>query len=221
MDRKINVFGIDITILTAKETMKLIMQYLEKETVNTIEIVTLAMLMKEKDDEIWREQVEKFDLVLPGEKTLFEASEECDRNLVKELENRTFLRMFLRYLCKNKKRLFLLADSTERLALMREQLRSYAHGAVVAGHAILPADGGLEENVINEINGVEPDCILSALPSPRGEQFVVESGALLNARLWVGGLSVFSEEITRRPLGKIRQFIMKKIFCYQVEKQKQ
>ena len=83
MDRKINVFGIDITILTAKETMKLIMQYLEKETVNTIEIVTLAMLMKEKDDEIWREQVEKFDLVLPGEKTLFEASEECDRNLVK------------------------------------------------------------------------------------------------------------------------------------------
>ena len=123
MDRKINVFGIDITILTAKETMKLIMQYLEKETVNTIEIVTLAMLMKEKDDEIWREQVEKFDLVLPGEKTLFEASEECDRNLVKELENRTFLRMFLRYLCKNKKRLFLLADSTERLALMREQLK--------------------------------------------------------------------------------------------------
>ena len=66
--------------------------------------------------------------------------------------------------------------------------------------------------MINEINGVEPDCILSALPSPRGEQFVVESRALLNARLWVGGLSVFSEEITRRPLGKIGQFIMKKIF---------
>lgn len=220
MNRKINIFGIDITALTTKEAMKKVMQYLEEETVNTIEIVTLELLMKQKDDEVWKEQVEKFDLLLPGEKALFEAAENSDRNLVRDLENRTFLRMFLRYLQKNKKRLFLLADSVEKLDQMREYLKSYVHGFTIAGQAVLPAESGLEENVINEINGLEPDCILSGMPSPRGEQFVVASRALLNARLWIGGLTELFEGEDRKPMGRIGRFIMKKIFCYQVEKQK-
>ncbi len=220
MNQKINIFGIDIMALTAKEAMKTTMQYLDEETVNTIEIVTLAMLMKEKDNEAWKEQVQKFDLLLPGEKALFEASEECDRDLLRDLENKTFLRMLFKYMQKNKKRIFLLTEKKEELEEMKELLKGYAHGLEIAGQAILPADSGLEENVINEINGVEPDCILSGLPSPRGERFVIASRALLNARLWIGGVTAIPKSTIQKPMGRIGQFILKKIFCYQVEKQK-
>ena len=90
MNRKIDIFGIGITVLTAKDTMKTAMQYLESETVHAVEIMTLELLMQEKEDEIWREQIQQMDLVLPGEKALFATTELSDRMILKDLENRTF-----------------------------------------------------------------------------------------------------------------------------------
>lgn len=220
MNRKINIFGIDITVLTAKEAMKRAIQYLEEESVNTIEMVTLEMLMKEKDDEMWREQVQKFDLLLPGEKALFEISEELECNLVRDVDNATFLKMLFKYLQKNRKTLFLLAEKEEELVRMRAALKPYASSLLIAGQAVLPADGSMEENVINEINGIEPDCILSGLPAPYGETFAVRRKALLNARLLLGGMLAVSESKEKKTAGRIGQFIMKKFFHYQVKKQK-
>lgn len=220
MNRKINIFGIDITVLTAKEVMKCAIQYLEEETVNTIELVTLEMLMKEKDDEIWREQVQKFDLLLPGEKALLETSEELEHNLVRDVDNATFLRMFFKYLQKNRKTLFLLAESEDELVRIQTVLKLYASSLLIAGQAVLPTDGSMEENVINEINGVEPDCILSGLSTPYGETFAVRRKALLNARLLLNGILAVSESKEKKTSGRIVQFMMKKFFHYQVKKQK-
>lgn len=215
-----NIFGIDITVMSAKEVMKKVIDYLNIETISTMEIVTLEMLMREKEDEEWKRQVKKLDMLLPAEKELFEAAKEVDRNVLRELENQTFLKMFFRYLQKNKKRLFLLAETKEELHKAEELLKGYARGLSIVGRAVLPKNSGLEHNVINEINGVEPDCIFSVLPSPDGERFIVESRALLNARLWAGGASVLRKREEKRTTGRIGQFILKKIFRYQVEKQK-
>jgi len=125
MNRKIDIFGIGITVLTAKDTMKTAMQYLESETVHAVEIMTLELLMQEKEDEIWREQIQQMDLVLPGEKALFATTELSDRMILKDLENRTFLRMFFRYLKKNKKTIYLLAEGEEELEKMKNFLKGY------------------------------------------------------------------------------------------------
>lgn len=220
MNRKIDIFGIGITVLTAKDTMKTAMQYLESETVHAVEIMTLELLMQEKEDEIWREQIQQMDLVLPGEKALFATTELSDRMILKDLENRTFLRMFFRYLKKNKKTIYLLAEGEEELEKMKNFLKGYSHSLVIAGQAVLSPENGSEETVINEINGVEPDCILSGLSSPYGEQFIVRSKALLNARLWIGGILSLARLAEKKPIGKLGAFIRKKIFCYQIEKQK-
>lgn len=220
MNRKLDVFGIGITVLTAKETMKIAMQYLESETVHAVEIITLEMLMQEKDDEVWREQVQQLDLVLLGEKALFATTELCDRTILKDLENRTFLRMFFRYLKKNKKTIYLLAEKEEELEKMKAFLKGYSHNLVIVGEAVLSPGNDSEETAINEINGVEPACILSGLSSPYGEQFIVRSKALLNARLWIGGILSLARMAEKKPIEKLGAFIRKKIFCYQIEKQK-
>ena len=54
------------------------------------------------------------------------------------------------------------------------------------GEAVISAQSGSKEAVINMINGVEPDCILSGLSYPWQEKFIAESKALLNARVWFG-----------------------------------
>lgn len=221
MKRTVQVFGLDIQVLTAKEAMKAAIRYLEEETANTIEIVTLETLMNESANEQWREQMQQMDLLLAGEQALVETTDHHDKVLLRELENRLFLRMFFKYLQKNKKKLFLLAESEAELERMKEILHSYAHSLRVAGQAVLPPDSGLEESIINEINGIEPDCILSGLPSPRGEKFTAESRPLLNARLLVGGLEALSKSMSQKPIERIGKMIRKRVFRYHVEKEKQ
>lgn len=223
MENKIDIFGIDIDALTAKDTLKRIVQFMESETVSTVEIVTLELLVQGQDAAQWQEMMRQMDLVLPGEKEILEASEkaaglshgtsEANSHLIKELEKQVFLKMFFKYLQRTRKKVFLLAGREEELLFLQEKLRPYARGFLPAGHAVLPRDGGRKDSVINEINGVEPDCILSVLPYPEQERFITEAKALLNARLWVGcSLSLLQEENKKKPSGKLRKFFLKKMF---------
>ena len=49
MKEKINIFDVEIDGFTAKAAMQAAVQYMQSESINTIEIVTLDMLMQEKD----------------------------------------------------------------------------------------------------------------------------------------------------------------------------
>ena len=53
MIEKMNIFDVEIPILTAKEAMIRAMQYLESESVDTIELVSMDMLMKERENAQW------------------------------------------------------------------------------------------------------------------------------------------------------------------------
>jgi len=54
MIEKMNIFDVEIPILTAKEAMIRAMQYLESESVDTIELVSMDMLMKERENAQWK-----------------------------------------------------------------------------------------------------------------------------------------------------------------------
>ena len=130
MENKIDIFEIDIDALTAKDTLKRIVQFMESETVNTVEIVTLELLVHGQDDPEWREMMRQMDLVLPGEKEILEASEKAagplggtagsNGRLMKEMEKRVFLKMFLKYLQRTGKKVFLLADRSEERRVGKE-----------------------------------------------------------------------------------------------------
>ena len=89
--------------------------------------------------------------------------------------------------------MFLLAETEEDLQRAGEMLRRYSRGIRLAGSGIMETDDKREESVVNEINGTETDCILSVLASPYQEQFISRNKALLNAKIWLGCGSVFSE----------------------------
>ena len=46
--------------------------------------------------------------------------------------------------------------------------------------------GSTEEGVINNINLLAPDIIVSVLPSPKQEYFLLQNKVKLSARLWYG-----------------------------------
>ena len=113
MEEKIEVLGVQLDCLTAKETMLSAMQFMENDSVDTIEIMTMDDLMNNQENEVWKAQTDELKIVLPGEAEILEAADIRDRIKLKETENRTFLKMFMKYLQKNQKRVYVLAEMEE------------------------------------------------------------------------------------------------------------
>lgn len=220
MEEKIEVLGIQMDCLTAKETMLQAMQSMEDDPVDTIEIMTMDSLMNNQEDETWISQAKEFKLVLPGEVEILEAAEIHDRVKLRETENRIFLKMFMKYLQKNQKRIYLLADTEEEIAQAENAIRHYNRGIRISGHACLDPADNREEEVVNDINGTETDCVLSVLSSPYQESFISRNKTLLNAKLWFGCGPMLSRSYDdRKILQRIKHFFRKTMFRRQVEKQ--
>ncbi len=219
MEEKINVFDIELNLLTAKKAMRQVMRYMGGESVSTIELIPMEVLLKGQDDAEWKQALQSVDLLLPSEREILESAEVTDQNAIQDLENNTFVRLFFRYLVKNKKKVFLLTEDEKASKLLKERIETYRKGIQFVGEAVISAQSGSKEAVINMINGVEPDCILSGLSYPWQEKFIAESKALLNARVWFGCTFLLNQQKKEeKASGKFKYFILKRLFRYQVEK---
>ena len=73
-----------------------------------------------------------------------------------------------------------------------QELREEYPKLVLAGAAATENCVGDLEGVINEMNAATPDVIISIIPSPGQEHFLVEHRDKINANLWygIGGFEV-------------------------------
>lgn len=220
MEDRINILGIDMDCPTAKEAMLEAMGFMENDSVDTIEILSMDTLMNGQDDEEWKKDTAELKLILPGDAEILEAAEIDDRIRLKETQNRTFLKLYMKYLQKNQKKVFILAEKEEELARVEEAIRHYNRGIRLSGDAILEPDGSREESVINYINGTETDCILSVLSSPYQEHFIGRNRSLLNVKVWFGCGDMLARSYDERKIFRqIRHFFRKTMFRRRVEKQ--
>ena len=220
MEEKVTIFDVEIPCITAKEAMIRAMDYMEQESLNTIELLSMNMLLNGQEDAQWKEQLNGLSMLLPGSVEILEAAQVKDSTLLRETDDKLFLRMFMKYMQKNHKKLFLLAESEEELEKTEELLLKRNRGIQIIGKTVVTQDGELIQKVINAINGTETDCILSVLSSPFQEQFIQRNKALLNARVWLGcGTALRQNFEDMRLNNRIRHFVMKRLFRYRVGKQ--
>ena len=148
MKEKITIFEIEMDNLTAKETMIKAMEFLESESIDTIEIMSMDMLLSGREDKEWKEQVGEIKIVIPGEEEILTAADVRDRKKLREAEDRVFLKLFMKYLQKNRRRVYLLAETDDELRRVEDSVRRYNRGIRIAGHALLSPGSGREETVI-------------------------------------------------------------------------
>lgn len=220
MCNTINLFDLEITGDSAKDLVRRIAENLAEERIYTVNIVGIETLLQEKDNDKWKKQMQSMDLLIPAGKGILSAEENKFKFLEKEIEKHAFPKLLIRFLQKNKKSIYLLAESEESVSLLQKGLKTYGQNLWIIGHSVIQENGEGKEKVINEINGIEPDCIFSALSSPMQEDFIAENKALLNARVWVGcGRKALAIKEKKNRMGKLRLFIIKKILHHQMEKQ--
>lgn len=217
MSDKIEILGIRVDCLSAKETMVRAMQFMENIPVDTIGILTMETLMNCRGNEAWAAEVGKMGLVLPGDPEMLDGAGDCVRE--KEIRSRTFLKMFIRYLQKNRKRVYLLAADSQEMEKLTDSLHRLGREMYITGQALISETEGREEEVVNAINGTETDCIISALPSPYQEMFIGRNRSLLNVKLWLGCGAVFADMRKDTVPGRVMRSLQKFMFRRQLERQ--
>lgn len=219
MCEKIQVLGVPIDGLTAKEAMQKTIQFMEKDPINTVEVLAGQSVIELVETGNLREKLEKMDLLVVGDKTLLELSHVEDRKLMKEAETNLFLKMFMRYLDKGKKRVFLLAGSEEERNEFQKYVEKYHGNVTISGTAAIEDKPGVDDMIINKINGAEAECILSILPSPFQENFAERSAHLLDAKLWLGigqGIKNIRHSNVRK--NRIRDMVVKFLLKSEIKK---
>ncbi|MGN1266810.1 MAG: WecB/TagA/CpsF family glycosyltransferase [Dorea sp.] len=221
MNDKINVLDINIDDCTAKEAMQAAVEYINSEPASVIEFVTVDSVMQMSDIPGLKADMDFFDLVLAGEKTILEAAGTSDKKKLQEVDEKVFFKMFLRYLHKHFKRIYLLVESETEAEEFYEHLEKKYKNIQVCGIAKVSAANRADMMLVNAINGCEIDCVISTLASPLQEDFIVKNRKLLNIRVWLGvGKNLLVVKKEKFGQGKIAQFLMKKIFKKEMEKQR-
>lgn len=220
MSEKMNVLDVQIDNCMAKDALKLITEYMQTDGLNTVEIVTVDTLMRASQIQGMKEQLERMDLLLPGDMAILETADIADKKRQQEMENRTLMRMVFHYFHKNHKRIFILSGSEEEGNRFLQYLHERYSGIEVVGVKAVPTDESEDDKIINQINGAEADCVIASMEFPGREQFIWRCRQQLYTRLWFG----FGPDISFLPeegslVSQLKTFIGKKILKREIKKE--
>ncbi|MBP7320704.1 MAG: WecB/TagA/CpsF family glycosyltransferase [Lachnospiraceae bacterium] len=184
--KKIEIMGVEIDNYSVRESLLLADAYLNNHVMNTIEYVTMDAVNKASKDSHYKEQLEKIDLLLPGEKEMLDVYGMKDNQRKKEIGEHLFFVEFLRKVVRLEKRVFIIGDKESAILMVSGFLKKYYEELHIVGATALEQNNGDIANVINAINAEAPDVILSVLPSPLQENFLEEQNDKLCAKVWFG-----------------------------------
>lgn len=221
MGDRISILDIDIDNFTAKESMKRFISSMQSEPISIIEMVTANSLMQMDEVPGLKACVSYFDLVLAADTTILESADIADAKNLREIRERVFLKMLLRYIDRHHKRLYLLVESEEEGEAFLHYLERYCKGAQIGGLAKVSAFDRADDMIVNAINGADIDCVISSMSSPLQEDFVTKNKSTLNANVWLGlGKTIFPLSGVQSAQGRFTQYVVKKLFRKEIEKRK-
>ena len=166
MIKKVDILGIQLDNYTVREAIMCVERYLSNNVLNTIESISLQMLIDSETNPVLKEVMSSLDLAIIGEKEIIQAA---------GLES---------------------MHTQEKIDSLKAELAEDYPKLIFAGEYAVETCVGDLEAVINDMNATTPDVIISVLPSPMQEQFLYEHRDKMNANIWygIGGVPVHKKK---------------------------
>ncbi len=181
---RVTIQGITFYTGPAYEAVAIAESFLQENMLHVIGTITARNIAAARRDEIVRRHLEQLDLSVFGEAGTLRAADADTPSLLQEVKNQTFFHSFLESMEKNNRNLYLLSDDREKL----EHLKSYLDEAALhlrcIGEYVLEEQVEDADVIVNEINGIAPDVVLSVIDSPASEHFFATQSRKLGIRLW-------------------------------------
>lgn len=181
----IDVLGMHITDYPLKEAIKLSLKFISGGAMNTIFYVSSQVLVDAGESQQQREWIESMDLILYGEPTVLDVLGENSRERKSEIKQDAFLHEFIKKIARGKQSVYLILDTEEKADQLAEYLKEL-HGSVnIIGRYIWNEEQSSADDLVNELNDVSPDVIISKLPNLVQQQLICENRHMINASVWV------------------------------------
>lgn len=132
MTKKIDILGIRLDNYTVREAVRQVDGYLNDHVMNTIENISMQMLIESESDPVLKEVMSALDLAVIGEKEILQAAGIGTMQRIKETEENDFSLSFSARLSAVKESFFL-GETDEKLNVAREMLLQTFPRLSVAG----------------------------------------------------------------------------------------
>lgn len=206
MIKTIDFAGIELDNYTVREMIMNVEKDMSDHGFHTIEEVNMDTLMLAETDELVRKAIGFAEHTVIAENGILEAVGAGSYQHRHEIEHHDFFFELMKRVERNHQTVFVIGDTTEHVEKTCAFCQSILENARSWEQKRLKTVRGADA-MVNEINALTPDMILSVLPSPDQEHFLMENCEKLSAGLWYG---IGSWDFTKRRqglLGNIRNLI--------------
>ena len=188
MIKQIQLLGITIPNYSLREELQLAQDALRDERLRLLLTVSMQSLIKVSSSESQqvKECVEQADLIVVEDPEILSVAGINSSQRIREAEDHLFFTELLKRLQRGQQQVYLVASKNAALEKIREILRErYEKLHIVGQYSIEDYPDDLDR-MINEINSAAPDVIISVMPTPQQEEFLVANRSKLLAKLWYG-----------------------------------
>lgn len=183
MCNKIDVLGVQIDYRNVDASMERIAEMMKNDRLDTVGIVTMNTLLLAAEDPTWKQYLEEMDMTVIGDSEVLKAAGMQEGQIAEEVREDEFIARFFWYLIQQHNRIFVLGETKEEVEGLRTYLRdTYPRIEVVGGAAV--EDDTPAEEVMNEINSLTVDVIVSGLQGHRQDRLAIENRSQLNSKIW-------------------------------------
>ena len=186
MENKVDILGFLIDKYSVDEMLEIVRRQWDEQGLLTYGLITMNLLMAAREDEILANYIQSLDLSIIGEPEVLKAAKIEEEAMLQEVTNHEFLGAFFMYVINYGNTVFVLGETKEEADVLKKHLEETYEGLKIAASDFLcgeTADG--EDRVINEINSVSPEVILTCSQSLSMERFAEENRKKVNARIWM------------------------------------
>ena len=188
MIKQIQLLGMKIPNYSLREELQLAQEALKDQKLRLLLTVSMQSLVKVSSSESQqvKDCVEQADLVVVEDPEILSVAGINSSQRIREAEDHLFFSELLKRLQRGQQQVYLVASKNAALEKIKEILSDrYEKLHVVGQYSIEDYPDDLDR-MINEINSAAPDVIISVMPTPQQEEFLVANRSKLLAKLWYG-----------------------------------
>lgn len=183
--KKMQVLSVSLYDYTVRESMRKVDEYLRGGKVSTIAYVSKKGIMEADENEQVKDFLAKMDLLVSADSDILRAANVETKNRLREIDENIFMEEFLKKMVRQRKTIYLMAQTESDLEQLESSLASYETELRIVGRFALENLENDEDFVVNEINKEEPCVLISSLPSIKRIEFYDANHMKLNTNIWL------------------------------------
>lgn len=199
MIKRIQLLGMAFPNYSLRDELQLAQDALWNDRLCLILTMSMQSLMRVSTGATGdtKELVEQADVIVVEDPEILRVAGIDSGQRIREASEHLFFKELMKRLLRGQKRVYLVGARTAAVEKIREILsEQYEKLQIVGQYSIEEYPDDLDR-MINEINSAAPDVLISVMPTPVQEEFLVKNRTKLLAKLWYGlgeNYSLLTEE---------------------------